>query len=115
MTVSIMPPHLAYSGRHADPANDPEFPAFLRACETNDAVVALKLASGRKPEPLTYGLNRAIECNHLDLAGQLHTAGAKWDTRTVHCASHSHEGVKWLLEWGYDVNTSIAYGAVLLS
>jgi len=108
-----MPPHLAYY-KLGDQSNDPCCAIFLQACESNNAAVALMLASGREPEPLTYGLNKAIECNHLDLATQLHTAGTRWDTRTVHCASDSHEGVKWLLELGYDVNTSIAYGTVLL-
>jgi hypothetical protein len=109
-----MPPHLGYAGAK-NSRNNPNGPEFLKACENNDPTVALQLAPGRELELLTFGLNRAIERKHFDLASQLLKAGAKWDTRTVHLASTSHEAVVWLVESGYDVNTSIAYGTVLLS
>jgi hypothetical protein len=110
-----MPPHVGFVHPKNSLENDPDCPAFMKACEENDLAVALQLAPGRELELLIFGFNRAIEHNHFDLASHLLKAGATWDTRTVHLVSHSHEAVKWLVESGYDVNTSIASGAVLLS
>ena len=108
-----MPPHAACAITK-NSENDPYYPVFLQSCEDNDAAIALQLAPDRELGMLTYGLRRAVERGHLALASQLLEVGAKWDTRTVHLASRSHETVKWLIESGYDVNTSVARGATLL-
>jgi hypothetical protein len=106
------PPHLA----HAQVQNNQDLylVAFLAACENNDAAVALQLAPDRDAGLLTFGLNRALRGHHLTLADELWKAGAKWDMFSVNYASSSHDGVKWLVESGYDVNTSLVAGSVLL-
>ncbi|KAI4626237.1 uncharacterized protein J4E87_004737 [Alternaria ethzedia] len=108
-----MPPHAACAVTK-NSETDPYYPVFLQSCEDNDAAIALQLAPDRELGMLTYGLRRAVERGHLALANQLLGVGAKWDTRTVHLASRSHETVKWLIESGYDVNTSVARGNTLL-
>ncbi|KAF1830508.1 ankyrin [Decorospora gaudefroyi] len=94
--------------------SDPLLSDFLKACTNNDAALALQLAPEREPALLTFGLNDALRGRHFDLATQLVKAGARWDTFTVQSASRSPDGVRWLVESGYDVNTSLVGGTVLL-
>lgn len=88
--------------------------AFLHACESNDAASALQLAPDRDAGALTFGLNRAVKGSHLDLARQLLEVGAKWDAETVNLECRSLEAVKLLVESGFDVNTGLVRGGVLL-
>jgi hypothetical protein len=87
---------------------------FLIACRDNDAALALQLAPERDTGALTFGLYHAVDGGHLDLADSLLQMGAKWDARTTHVASKSLDRVKWLVQSGYDVNTGMLNGAVLL-
>jgi hypothetical protein len=87
---------------------------FLHACESNDATSALQLAANCDAGTLTYGLNRAVKGNHLDLVRNLLEVGAKWDAETIYLASRSLESVQWLVKSGFDVNTSLVRGGVLL-
>ncbi|CAO2658406.1 Nn.00g061290.m01.CDS01 [Neocucurbitaria sp. VM-36] len=93
---------------------DASLAPFLHACESDDATSALQLAPDRDVGALTFGLNRAVERGHLDLARKLLEMGAKWDTRTIHLASGSLEAVKLLVESGFDVNTGLIRGGTLL-
>lgn len=88
---------------------------FLHACKHNDAALALQLAPGLESGALTFGLNRALDGGHLDLARQLLAAGAKWDFNTVSHSSDSLDVVKLLVDFGFDVNTGLVAGGVLLS
>lgn len=87
---------------------------FLNACEHNDAILALQLAPNRDAGALTVGLNNAVRKSHLELARKLLGMGAKIDAMTVHEASRSLEAIKLLIEFGFDVNTSLIRGGTLL-
>jgi hypothetical protein len=87
---------------------------FLIACRDNDAALALQLARERDAGALTFGLDHAVDEGHLDLADKLLQMGVKWDARTVYVASKSSDRVKWLVQSGYDVNTGMFNGGVLL-
>jgi hypothetical protein len=106
------PPHLVYA--QVQNGQDPHLTVFLNACENNNAAVAPQLAPDRDAGLLTFGLNRAVRGHHLTLADELLKAGAKWNSFIVTHASSSPEAVKWLVESGYDVNTSLVRGSVLL-
>ncbi|KAH8726150.1 ankyrin repeat-containing domain protein [Phaeosphaeriaceae sp. PMI808] len=93
---------------------DPFLEEFLNACKSNDAAVAIQLAPDRDAGALTFGFNEAVGENHLSLARQLLQGGAKWDSHTVHFASKSLDAVKMLVESGFDVNTGLIRGGVLL-
>ena len=104
--------HLTFA--QVENTTDPSLVPFLNACKSNDAALALQLAPDRDAGLLTFGLNNAFRGNHLDLARQLLGVGAKWDSETVKCASGSLDAVKLLVESGYDVNTTLIGGGVLL-
>ncbi|KAH7068647.1 ankyrin repeat-containing domain protein [Paraphoma chrysanthemicola] len=106
-------PHLGYAQRPDQ--HDTSLVPFLDACEANAVEVALHLAPGRDAGLLTFGLIRAVKAGHFELASQLLARGAQWDTFTVNYAAESFKGVKWLVESGYDVNTSLVGGSGLLS
>jgi hypothetical protein len=112
---SIHPhPHLGHAQiQHPD---NPTIPNFLTACASNDTATALQLAPSYSHDAgvLTFGLTRAVKEGHLSLATQLLAQGALWDTFTVDSASASLAGVTWLVEKGYDVNTSLMGGGTLL-
>ncbi|KAH7083451.1 ankyrin repeat-containing domain protein [Paraphoma chrysanthemicola] len=93
---------------------DEHLAAFLDACKNNDIALAERLASRRDAGTLTFGLNEALKGNHLDLASRMLSKGATWDAFTIKYASASFEAVKLLVESGYDVNTGMPAGAVLL-
>lgn len=105
-------PHLTYA--QIQNRTDAFLAKFMRACESNDVASALKLAPDRDAGALTFGVNRAVKGRHLDLARQLLEMGAKWDATTVSFAAGSLEAVKWLVESGFDVNTSLGGGGTLL-
>jgi hypothetical protein len=111
-TIESTPPHLVYA--QVQNGQNPHLTLFLNACENNDTAVALQLSPDRDAGLLTFGLNRALRGHHLTLADELLKAGAKWDSFTVTYASSSPEAVKLLVESGYDVNTSLVRGSVLL-
>ncbi|KAH7083461.1 ankyrin repeat-containing domain protein, partial [Paraphoma chrysanthemicola] len=77
---------------------------FLDACAANDRAAALQWAPIVQEDDLTWGLNLAVKNSSI----------SKFDALTVINASRSFECVKWLVEAGYDVNTSILEGVVLL-
>lgn len=97
----------------ASPKDDP-LSTFLTACETGNETVALRLAGGCADDSLTVGLNKAMKNNRLELARNLINAGAQWNTETVHLASASFDAVRLLVETGFDVNTGLGEGTVLL-
>jgi hypothetical protein len=105
-------PHLGFA--QIQNKNDPYAQTFLSACMKNDTATVLQLATDRDAGLLTFGLNHAVHAGNLDLATQLLAAGATWDAFTVDHASASLAGVKWLVENGYDVNTSLMGGGTLL-
>ncbi|KAF2036802.1 ankyrin [Setomelanomma holmii] len=104
--------HLGYA-RLQNPTDASIIP-FFTACETNVISSALQLASGREPGVLTFGLTRAVKAGHFELANQLVVIGAEWDAFTVNFAAKSIPGVNWLVESGYNVNTSLIGGGGLL-
>src|SRR5689334_19200166 len=93
---------------------DGHLAAFLDACKNNDIALAERLAPRRDAGTLTFGLNEALKGNHLDPASRMLSKGATWDAFTIKYASASFEAVKLLVESGYDVNTGMPAGAVLL-
>jgi hypothetical protein len=90
------------------------FALFIDACMENKAVLALQSAPTDDAGGLTFGLNRAVKAGHLDLARRLVEIGAKYDSFSVHTLSTSLDGVKWLLDTGYHVNTGLMGGGTLL-
>lgn len=94
---------------------DESVQSFLDACESNNIDVAIQLASDLDAAALTVGLNKSIRADHLTLASQLLGVGAEWDSHTVRHASLSLKAVKWLVESGYNVNTGLVGGHVLLN
>lgn len=94
---------------------DPIVKPFLGACSANEAALALQLAANCHDDGvLTYGLNNAVDKDHLELASELLRVGAKWDTATADIASKSFARVIWLVESGFDVSTPLLEGHVLL-
>ena len=94
--------------------DDPHLDTFLNACESNDITLVQQLAPNRDVGLLSFGLRRALECGHHDLARQLLERDAKWDATAVDCASKSLDTLQMLSESGFDVNTSLGWGSVLL-
>jgi hypothetical protein len=106
------PSHLVYAPVHNATATS--IPPFLTACATNSIATALQLASTHEAGTVTFGLNRAVQAGHFALAGQLRGLGAQWDAFTVTRAGMTFAGVKWLVEGGYAVNSSVIGGGGLL-
>lgn len=90
------------------------FKNFISACQSNDTISALQLASDQEPAALTWGLIKVMEWSHLELARQLLLHGVKWDTETVRAASKSFGAIKLLFEFGFNVNTGLLGGSTLL-
>jgi hypothetical protein len=115
-----MPPTLAESTQNSltftpvQSLTDPSTVAFLEACKRNDADLALQLAPSQTSGALTFGLNRAVGGGHLDLARKLLTSGTKWDSEIVNLASSSLDAVKFLVDSGFDIHTSLIRGGTLL-
>ncbi|KAH7114996.1 ankyrin repeat-containing domain protein [Dendryphion nanum] len=89
--------------------------SFNDACNKNNPVLALQLAPEQHPNALTKGLNYTIMRGHLELATKLLQIGAKWDSRTVELAVPTLNSVKWLVDSGFDINTGMMGGSVILS
>lgn len=87
---------------------------FLSACQYNNTALALQLASDQEPAALTFGLNRALDCLHLQTARQLLLNGVQWDAQTVMSASNSFSAIKLLFDFGFNVNTGVLGGDTLL-
>ncbi|KAF1945069.1 hypothetical protein EJ02DRAFT_509769 [Clathrospora elynae] len=104
--------HLRYA--QVQNRTGPFITPYLDVFGSNDAASALQLAPSRDAGLLTFGLNRTVKEGHLDLARQLLEADAKWDAMTVQRACMSLEAVEMLVEFGFDVNTGLIRGAVLL-
>lgn len=92
----------------------PHIKGFLKACADNDLATSTHLAPINDTEALSVDLNIAIEGGHVELARQLISQGAKWDSRTIHLASESFQAVEMLLQCGFDANTRLIGGGVLL-
>lgn len=108
------PPHPYLTYAQVQNTTTEKLRPFLEACDSNDAAFALQLVPNRDAGALSFGLNRALGGGHLDLARQLLRVGAKWDTQTVILASKSLDAVKLLREFGFDVNSGLVEGSVLL-
>jgi hypothetical protein len=93
---------------------DPNLPVYLSACASNNVPSALSLASILDTGAVTFGLNIAVQQDHIELARKLLNAGAKWDAFTIEYAASSFDAVKLLVECGYDVNTGLIDGRALL-
>ncbi|KAH7115797.1 ankyrin repeat-containing domain protein [Dendryphion nanum] len=110
--IELGRPNLAYAKLPIPPNSSCLM--FLDACRDNDVALALQLA----PDDvgvLTWGLNRAVEMDHLNLASQLLGVGARWDMHTVYKVSKSLDKIRWLVESGFDVNTNLHGAAVMLN
>jgi hypothetical protein len=116
-----MPPKLIEDAQHhlsvakAPTSTDVILIPFFDACEKNDAVSAMQLAPKRDAGCLMWGLKKAVDAGYLDLASCLINFGATLDSFTAQNLSKSSDGVKWLLDSDYHLNTGLIGGGTLLS
>ncbi|KAF1999813.1 ankyrin [Amniculicola lignicola CBS 123094] len=90
------------------------FPRFLEACRNNESAVALQLANDQEPAVLTWGLSHSIKAQHLDMARQLLLNGVSWDYHTLSYASRDLDAIKLLVDFGFNVNSTLLGGGNLL-
>lgn len=109
-----MPPRLLNDFHYARDHRDPLNGQFGGACCHNNAATVFQLVQQCSPSLLRLGVTVAARNGHLDLTRKLLAVGAGWDADTVRAASKTYDGVMFLLENGYDVNTKLSYGETRL-